>query len=376
MSDTAPTMREVIARTDAEMSSKDTGAGESGKTEKSERVPHETSKSTIADTKTAIADSPATNVVDEDPLADWNEAPAWAKRWGKDSAKALRAFATDPNNGENWKHVGNELNKLYTDWGKQANEVGQLRQFRQQYEPINDLLRQANQQYTMQGMSLQQGLAQQMAVAQALASDPDSTLAWLASIYKPRDAGKFIQSIAQATGADLNAAVQSAPYVDPTVTQMVNPLLQRLQGLEQTLSYQQQQQVQQQQQYVLQHIQAFENAVDDNGQPKHPYLRDPEVFTLMLTAMNSGMVPRDLAAAYDWATARHLPAIQAKAKAAQEEALRKAATTTENSQQARQASNNLQGSAGKGRKAPPPNSIRDAIRATAKAKGETIPSSW
>src|SRR5690242_9432056 len=373
MSDTAPTMREVIARTDAELSSKETPSGGDSKPERS--VPRET-KPAKESAAPAGNDAPVQNLSDDDPLADWNEAPPWIKRWGKDSQKAFKAWATDPNNGEAWKHVGNELTRHYTDWGKQANEVGQLRQFAKQYEPVNDLLQRANQTYTMQGMSLQQGLAQQMAVAESLARDPDSTLAWLASIYKPRDAAKFIQSVAQATGADLNAAVQSAPYVDPTVTQMVNPLLQRLQGLEQGIYQQQQQQVQQQQQYVLQHIQAFENAVDDKGQPKHPFLRDPEVFTLMLTAMNSGMVPRDLAAAYDWATARHLPAIQAKAKAAQEQALRQAATTTETSQQARQASNNLQGSAGKGRKDPPPNSIRDAIRATAKAKGETIPHSW
>lgn len=369
MSDTAPTMREVIARTDAEHSGK--SAGDGGKSTEA-KVSRETSAPAAA----AEAQSAQVTTTDDDPLSGWNEAPAWAKRWGKDSAKALRAYATDPNNGENWKHVGNELNKLYTDWGKQANEVGQLRQFQQGYAPVHELLQRANQQYTMQGMSLQQGLAQQMAVAESLARDPDSTLAWLASIYKPRDGAKFIQAIAQATGADLNAAAQAAPWVDPTVTQMVNPLLQRLQQLETGISQQQQAAAQQQQQYVLQHIAQFENAVDDKGQPKHPYLRDPEVFSLMLFAMNSGQTPRDLAAAYEYATARHLPAIQAKAKAAQEEALRKAATTTENSQQARQASNNLQGSAGKGRKDPPPNSIRDAIRATAKAKGETIPSSW
>lgn len=375
MSDTAPTMREVIARTDAELSSK---ASESGSAkEKPESVSRGTSKPEKQETAstTTVTDGAAAD--NDDPLNGWNEAPAWAKRWSKEGQRALRTWATDPNSGEHWKHAGNELNKLYTDWGKQANEVGQLRQFAQGYAPIHDTLQQARQVWEMQGMTLQQGLAQQMAVAQALARDPDSTLAWLASIYKPKDAGKFIQAIAQATGADLNAAVQSAPYVDPTVTQMVNPLLQRLQGLEQHLMGQQQQQTQAQQQYVVQQIQAFENAVDDTGQPKHPYLRDPEVFQLMLFAMNSGQTPRDLAAAYEWATARHLPAIQKKAEDAQRKALQVAATTTETSQQAKVASNNLQGSAqGKARRNPPPNSIREAIRATAKAKGETIPSTW
>src|SRR5690349_14656587 len=117
MSDTAPTMREVIARTDAELS-KDSGGGESGKTEKSERVPRETKP-----VKEAADPAPdaAPNLSDDDPLVDWAEAPPWIKRWGKDSQKAFKAWATDPNNGEAWKHVGNELTKHYTDWGKQAN---------------------------------------------------------------------------------------------------------------------------------------------------------------------------------------------------------------------------------------------------------------
>lgn len=373
MSDTAPTMREVIARTDAELSSKASDAGSAKESTTEKNVPRGTSGKDDGAAGATVTATPN----DDDPLTGWNEAPPWIKRWGKDSQKAFRAWATDPNNGEAWKHVGNELTKHYTDWGKQANEVGQLRKFAEGYAPIHDTLQQARQVWEMQGMSLQQGLAQQMAVAQSLARDPDSTLAWLASLYRPKDATKFLQTIAQATGADINAAVQSAPYVDPTVTQMVNPLLQRLQGLEQHLAGQQQQATMFQQQQVLGQIQAFENAVDDTGQPRHPYLRDPEVFQLMLFAMNSGQTPRDLAAAYEWATARHLPAIQAKAKAAQEEALRRAATTTETSQQAKTASNNLQGSgAGKTRKQPPPNSIREAIRATAKAKGETIPTSW
>lgn len=368
MSDTAPTMRDVIARTDAEHKDSDAGSAKESKTEKD--VPRGTSKDDAA---------PAAAATDnDDPLTGWNEAPPWIKRWGKDSQKAFRAWATDPNNGESWKHVGNELTKHYTDWGRQANEVGQLRQFAQGYAPVHDMLQRANQGWAMQGMSMQQGLGQLMATAESLARDPDATLAWLASLYRPKDPAKFLQTLAQATGADLNAAVQSAPYVDPAVSQMVNPLLQRLHGLEQHIMAGQQAQTQQQQQYVLQQIQAFENAVDDNGQPKHPYLRDPQVFPMILFALQTNQVPQgDLSAAYQWATERHLPAIQAKAKAAQEEALRKAATTTETSQQAKTASNNLQGSAqGKARKNPPPNSIREAIRAEAKRRGETIPSTW
>lgn len=347
MSDTAPTMRDTIERTGAELKEKGSAAEE------------KVSRGTEAETAASAPN-------DDDPLSGWAEAPPWSKRWGKDSAKALRAYATDPNNGENWKHIGNELNKLYTDWGKQANEVGQLRSIRDGYAPIHDMLQQANQRFTMQGMSLPQGLAQMFAVQQALEQNPDRMLADLVSAFKPKDAAKFIQGIAQSLGANLGDLANAAPYIDPQISQMVNPVMQRLQAIEQNLSTQQNAQIQAQQHFVYQQIQAFENAVDDTGQPKHPYLRDPEVFSLMLTAMNNGHTPRDLSAAYEWATARHLPAIQAKAKAAEAVALREAARTTENSHQAKQASNNLNGSAARGRAGNDNPSMREAMAIAAK----------
>lgn len=372
MSTSAPTMRDTIERTGKELDAK--ASADSGSVKE---TPEKVSRGTESVKETGQTDAGAAAVTDDDPLGGWAEAPPWMKRWSKDAAKALRGYATDPNNGENWKHVGNELNKLYSDWGKQANEVGQLRGFASQYAPVHDMLQQRAQQWQMQGMNLQGGLGQVFAYMDALQQNPDATLLQLAQMYKPRDAGKFLASLAQATGADLNQIAQGQPYIDPAVTQVVNPLMQRLQGLEQMLGTAQQQATQAQQEGFLRFIDQFENAKDADGSAMHPYLREPEFFPMVIYALQSGVVPRDLSAAYRWAEERYPPAIQKKAEAAQKLALAKAAETTANSNTSRQASNNLQSGAGRSKSSSnAPNSIREAIRQTAKAKGETIPSHW
>jgi hypothetical protein len=224
-------------------------------------------------------------------------------------------------------------------------------------------------------MDLGGGLRQQMAVAEALQQNPDQTLPWLEQLYKPKDAAKVIQAIAQSAGLDLNQVVQAQPWVDPALTQMVNPLMSKVQQLEQALYQRDQQQTQYQQSQVVNYLRSFESAQDASGNRLHPYMDDPEVKQMMILAMNSGMVQRDLAAAYAWAVERHLPAIQAKAKAADTAALADAARTSQNSQHAKQASNNLNGTAARGRQGTDKPSLREAMLMADKQLGLTSPPS-
>lgn len=327
----------------------------SARAEKSEKADKSDKADVSRETRT---DAPA------DP-PEW-EGPGYTKKWKKEAREALAAFAQNPENAERWKALQGQLDETHKYLGQRDQ---MLSQYQKRYEPLNDLLSEAEQAYIRQGMTLDVGLRQQMAVAQSLAQDPDSTLAWLAQLYRPRDAAKFVQAIAQATGVDLAQVSQAQPYVDPAISQMVNPLVQEIHQLKQIAFNNQQQQVLQQQNYALQQIQSFENAVDASGKPAHPYLRDPEVFQMMLFAMNSGATPRDLKAAYEWATARHLPAIQEKAKAAEREALAAAARTSDVSQHAKNASNNLNGAAARGRPNAEKVSMQEAMRMADKQLG-------
>lgn len=338
------TMQAAMEKAEADLSAR---ADKSEKADKAD-VPRETK------TDGAPADPP-----------EW-EGPGYTKKWKKEAREALAAFAQNPENAERWKALQGQLDETHQYMGQRDQ---MLSQYKRRYEPLNDLLSEAEQTWIRQGMTLDTGLRQQMAVAQSLAQDPDNTLAWLAQLYRPRDAAKFVQAIAQATGVDLAQVSQSQPYVDPTITQMVNPLVQEIQQLKQIAFNNQQQQVLQQQNYALQQIQSFENAQDASGKPAHPYLRDPEVFQMMLFAMNTGATPRDLSAAYEWATARHLPAIQEKAKAAEREALAAAARTSDVSQHAKNASNNLNGAAARGRPNAANVSMQEAMRMADKQLG-------
>lgn len=305
------------------------------------------------------------------PDDDWADGPGYIKKWKKEAREALRAYASDPEKAEAWKHIREQLDGTH----KYLGQVSQgYAQYEKRYAPLNDLLSQAEKQYAMCGMDLGGGLRQQMAVAEALAQNPDATLPWLASLYKPKDAGSVIKAIAQASGLDLNQLVQQAPYVDPAVTQMVNPMMQRMQQLEQALYQRDQQSTQYQQQQVVSHLRSFESAVDASGNRLHPYIDDPEVKQMMIYAINAGVVNRDLAQAYAWAVERHIPAIQAKAKAADTAALADAARTTATSQHAKQASNNLNGTAARGRPGNDKPSLREAMLQADKQLGLTSPS--
>lgn len=290
------------------------------------------------------------------------EAPGWSKMWKEQSRQALEAFASGQGNEDHLKALTSELDQTYNYLGQRNQEFAQLNK---RFGPVSELLTQAEQGFTMQGQSLQQGLQQMFAVSQSLANNPDQTLPWLAERYKPRDPASVLQMLSQVWGADLGQVAQSAPYIDPAVQGIVGPLLNRLQSIEQATWQQQQEYQRQQQEAVLNEIAAFENATDESGAAKHPYFRDVYDDMVMLISMGKA---KSVNQAYDLATRFHPAVHESKAKQAEQQALAAAARTTATAKQASEASRNVNSSARGNRDAGNPN-IMEAMKLADKQLG-------
>lgn len=274
----------------------------------------------------------------QEPERKW-EAPGWAKQWKADNAKALEALATNPDTESYYKAIVDQVDPMYSYIGRRDQE---LAGYKKRYDPVGDVLAQAEHSFTMQGQSLQQGLGQLLAVSQSLASNPDQTLPWLGQLYKPRNPAQVIQALSQAWGADLGQLAQEAPYIDPQVQGLIAPLMNRLHQMEQSQFQSQQSHQMAEQQSLLNSITAFENAVDESGNPKHPYFREVANDMIMLAQMGRA---RNVDEAYALATRFHPGAQEAQAKQAETAALQAAARTTAASKQATSASRNVNSSA-------------------------------
>lgn len=299
----------------------------------------------------AEVDSPkgATEAADRSAATDPNAAPAeapkpwegpgWSKMWKEGGRKVLEKLATDPNFAEDYKHLLPEIDQVYNFAGRQGFEYGQLKK---RFEPVADILAQAEQNYALRGMSLPQALNQLFTVQQQLEQNPDQMLPYLGAQFKPRNAAETIQALSQAWGVDLGQVAQSAPYIDPTVRDMVMPLFNRVQQMEQSAWSREQDERRRQYQAVENEISAFEFAKDESGNPKHPYFRD--VYQDMVVLVQMGRA-NNLNEAYEMATRYHPAAQEARAKEAEAKALREAARTTSEAKQATQAARNINGSA-------------------------------
>ena len=340
-----PSMQEAMEKADKDL----------GGSDKPEKVSRGTERD-VRETQQVVAET----------QQEWKDAPKYTAKWKPEARKALEAFALNPDNADNWKHLQEQLGEVHSLIGRQGNRIGQLEPLERRYGPLNDMLSQAEQRYQMQGQSLQQGIGQLFAVSDALAQNPDQTLPWIGSLYKPRDPARAITAMAQQWGVDLGQVAQGQPYIDPAITGIVGPLMNRLQSLESGISQQQQYAAMQQQNQLVAAVTAFENAADENGKPKHPYFRD--VFPGMMYAINSGQA-QNIDQAYAWAVRYHEPAIQEKAKAAEAAALAEAARTTNVTNQARAASSNLNGTAARGRQNAAKPSMQEAMRMADKQLG-------
>lgn len=295
------------------------------------------------------------------------EAPKWSARWNQKARDAATFLANNPELRPHWDALQAQVDEMYQFNGKTENELGR---WRQQMGPLSDMLTPYAQHWQMQGMTPQQGLSQILAYNDALTRDPDSALPQLAQVLpKPRDAAKVLQALSQAWGADIAQVAQGAPYVDPAISQMVSPLMQELQALKAQNFQREQYGRQQQQHFMLQQIDAFEQAVDDKGNRKHPFFR--EMFSDMVAHANARVQvgqPVNIEDVYNQVAAWHPAAAEWRAKQGAERALANASRTNDAAKQASDASRNVSGSKANGREAPPTTRM-EAMKRAAKELG-------
>jgi len=298
-----------------------------------------------------VPEAVAAPVEQQEPVEAAWEAPGWTKRWKEPSRNALKALRDHPEARTHLDPLLKELDETYSYVGRRDNEFAQ---YRRQLDPIAEVIAPYVNQLHMQGMSPQQFVQQLLATQDSLRNNPDQTFPYLASMFKPRDAGQAIKALAQAWGADLGSVAQEAPYIDPALQQMLGGYQSELSQVKQAIWQQQQGQMQAQQAAVLNDIAAFESAADESGNPKHPHYR--EVYDDMVMLIQMGRAS-SLPQAYDMAV-RFNPKLSASM--AEQQALKDAARQTAEAKQAAEASRNVSGKP-KGR-ANQASSIEEAMR--------------
>ena len=308
----------------------------------------------------SAASTPDPSKTGTEPPKAW-EGPGWSKMWKEGGRKVLEKLATDPAFAEDYKHLLPEIDQVYNFAGRQGFEYGQMKK---RFEPVADLLAAAEQNYALRGQSLPQALNQLFTVQQQLEQNPDQMLPYLGQQFKPRNPAEVVQALSQAWGVDLGQVAQSAPYIDPAIQNLVMPMYNRLQQMEQTHFQREQAERQRQYQMVEQEISAFESEKDESGL-KHPFFRD--VYQDMVVLVQMGRA-NSLSEAYDMATRYHPAAQEAKAKAAEQKALQDAARASAGTRQAVAANRNINGAAS-GQSANGNLSMREAMELADKQLG-------
>ena len=238
------------------------------------------------------------------------------------------------------KYAANpEYRELLAKWqdhwkenqGEFTRKSQEYAEYRKRLDPVYEVVKPYEQTWAMQGMSVDQGVRSVMAAYQQLNADPQGTLIRLAQHY----------------GVDLQSAIAEQPYVDPMVSTLQQQL-QQVQG-----QFQQLTQYQQQQQYARlnQEIQAFQTAVDEQGNPKAPHFE--RVYDSMVQLANAGLA-KSIQDAYDKAVALN-PEIQAEVQAQKQQA--EAVTRAAEANRALEASRGVRSKGSEG--APPARSARE-----------------
>ena len=184
------------------------------------------------------------------------------------------------------------LSKWQEHWKEHQGEFTRKSQeyadYRKRLDPIYEVVKPYESYWQMQGMDTVSGVRQLVTYASELARDPAGMIPKLAQMY----------------GVDLASLVAEQPYVPQEVLSLQQQL-QQVQG-----QFQQLTQYQQQQQYARlnQEIQAFQTAVDEQGNPKAPHFE--RVFDSMVQLANAGLA-KSIQEAYDKAVALN-PEIQAE----------------------------------------------------------------
>lgn len=213
------------------------------------------------------------------------------------------------------------LTKWQEQWKEQEGYVTQRNQeyadFRKGSEPLLDVIKPYTQYWAQQGLSPAQGVTQVLSYAEALANDPATVIPQLAEMY----------------GVDLRQLVAEQPYVDPEVAALKRQLAE-FQQAQQSFGQQQQQQ---QHNRIAQEIQAFQSAVDEQGNPKAPHF--DRVFDRMLGLARGGLA-QGIEDAYRMAVSLDS---DLQAEIAQSNAAREAAARAAEAKKAVEASKTVQG---------------------------------
>jgi hypothetical protein len=254
------------------------------------------------------------------------ELPAYTKRWNAEARTALEKLAAAQEHRPHLDPLLKQFDEANKFIGQRDNELGELRK---RFEPLWETLAPYEKRYALQGMTLQQGLGQLLQAAEFVSQSPDQAFPYFAQTYRPRDAARAVQEVARVWGVDLGAVAQDAPYIDPAVQSLVQPLQQELQHLRQWRDQQETHSRTAAQTALIEELRSFEAAVDDNGNPKHPYLRD--VFDDMVRLAQSGYA-KSIPEAYERACRLNDTISQRQAeeqqKAAEERARKDAAART------------------------------------------------
>lgn len=292
------------------------------------------------------------------------ELPGYTARWNEAARNALKSLGEAKHNRSYLDPVLAQLeetNKYIT------NRDTEFARFRQQFEPIGQVIAPLQQQWTLQGITPAQGVAQLVEYANFIASAPDQAFPHIAAMYRPNDPGKALQALAKQWGVDTAALSQEQPYIDPTIQSLVDPLRQELDQLRQQSSQQALMARQRQQDAVVAEIRSLQEQKDDNGNPRFPHLEAvfPRMAQLGHSLAQSGLV-RSIPELYDFVV-NNDPELskqqrEAQAKAAEEKARKEAAARTAQVRQERESNQTI---AGKGQQtgSNKANSLDSAARA-------------
>jgi len=204
-------------------------------------------------------------------------APKWTQQWKKESLGALSKLAELDPEGSHLSPVLKEVEDRYDYSGKLQKDY---ENYRKRYDQYGDVLGNLEQRFAFQGIPGPAGLQQLAMWADYIQRDPDQALMQLASQFKPRDVKALVENLAKNFGVDLGQVAQGQPWVDPAVKQMLDqqltPLQQQNQQLMQMLQGTYATQFNQAQYTIANHIKAFTEAKDDQGNPKYPYYQKLE----------------------------------------------------------------------------------------------------
>lgn len=237
------------------------------------------------DNSEAPEDIEPNNELENEQIQELLEAPQFFEKNHKEIFNKLQGIEGGRDYAQAWYDQYNSNQKFIND---KLKEIDNSKHDLETYQQYNQAIQPLLPYWAAQGMNPAMGLAQLTHYAQMLNNDPQA----------------LINEIAQSRNIDLTALVEESPYIDPQI-QQIQQQNQQLQAQYQQLIQQQQYETQQS---VINKINDFANAKDDNGNPVYPYFADVQNdMTILLNMPNNNA--NDLESAYKMAV-QYNPDIQ------------------------------------------------------------------